>query len=354
MRVGACGMLAAAGSASATWGPSARLDIVAVPASVTHSTAALPTYASYRLTITSLDRDRLKKLGFKGTVAVQGLPPGSPTGVTLLGSEAATCSLTPAGALQCDVPGELSQRGRSVSFTVTLKAPSAGSALVLSGKALFFEHCCHWKQTHPASAATELLAPDPDAFSSFVPTPQTVPAALYSGTRTLTGVVGAIPVVDRNAVPPIDDPFTTTVVVPVGSAATTASVVEREIAQSCSANPRCFESRVTMPGRFDFLRIILRRDRTTLIADPRYNGQSAIDNAIVKYFPDDDPNDPDKFIILLNCSVVPGGVPTPKNPCIASRLAFPVPTGQPASSPTGLEGDWEFVIHALDNGRYTN
>jgi hypothetical protein len=134
-----------------------------------------------------------------------------------------------------------------------------------------------------------------------------------------------------------------------------------------------------MPGTFDFLTIILRRDRTTLMSsggghghsghgnghdkghgnghddDDRYSGQSSIDNAIVRYYPDDDPNHPDRFIIVPNCSVVPGGLPTAKNPCIASRKAYPVPKkGKPSGVPSSLEGDWEFVIHAIDNGRYVN
>ena len=28
--------------------------------------------------------------------------------------------------------------------------------------------------------------------------------------------------------------------------------------------------------------------------------------------------------------------------------------GKPSGVPAGLEGDWEFVIHAIDNGRYVN
>lgn len=369
--------LALGTSAHATYGPSAKLDIVAVPESVTRSSAALPTFASYNLTITSLDPDRLKKFSFKGTVAVQ----GSTEAATLFSAEGATCTLSAAGALECEVPGELHHYGQTLGFTVTLKTPTAGTAIVVTGKAVFFEWCCHWKVTPSANALTALTEPDPNAFSSFVPASQTAPTTLFSGSNTQNGVIGAIPIVDSKAVPPINDPFTTTVIVPLGSASTTASVAERELLQSCSANPRCFESQLVIPGSFDFLTIILRRDKTTLMSsgkprghghhdgkhhgkghdrnddddDDRHSGQSSIDNAIVKYFPDDDPANPDKFIIVPNCSVVPGGLPTAKNPCIASRKAYPVPKkGKPSSVPAGLQGDWEFVIHALDNGRYVN
>lgn len=378
VRMSVVGALAAvSGPAFATYGPSAKLDIAAVPESVTRSTAALPTFASYKLTITSLDHDRLKKFSFKGTVAVQGLPSGSTETATLFSTEGATCTLSAAGALECDVPGELHYYGKTLNFTVTLKTPAAGTAIALTGKVVFFEWCCHWKYTPAASATTALTDPDPNAFSTFVPASQTAPTTLFSGTNTQSGVIGAIPIVDPKAVPPINDPFTTTVIVPVGSASTTASVAERELAQSCSANPRCFESQLVMPGNFDFLRIILRRDRTTLMSsskphghghhddkdhgkghdrddDDRYSGQPSIDNAIVKYFPDDDPAHPDKFIIVPNCSVVPGGLPTPKNPCIASRKAYPKKGSHKTPVPSGLEGDWEFLIHAIDNGRYVN
>ena len=359
-------------TAQATYGPSAKLEIVPVPASVTRSTAVLPTFASYKLKITSLDHDRLKKFSLKGTVAVQ----GSTEAPALFSAEGASCALS-GGELDCEVPGELSGYGKTLSFTVTLKTPTAGTAIVVSGKALFFEWCCNWKATANASATTTLTDPDPNALNTFVPASQTA-TTLFSGSNTQSGVIGAIPIVDSKTTPPINDPFTTTVIVPAGSASTTASVAERELAQSCSANPRCFESQLVIPGNFDFLKIILRRDRTTLMSstkptghghhdgkdhgkghdrddDDRYSGQSSIDNAIVKYFPDDDPAHPDKFVIVPNCSVVPGGLPTPKNPCIASRKAYPVPKkGKPSSVPAGLEGDWEFIIHALDNGRYVN
>jgi hypothetical protein len=340
-RVGAIAVLSGMGL-SAQAASLASLEVVALPDSVTRSTVALPTYASYRITITSLVRDHLNNMSFKGAVSVQ----GSTQSATLFGTDGASCTLS-AGVLDCAVPGALGDTGQAASFTVTLKTPTAGSAIVLAGQATLLAHCCGSTQTNAASATTALAAPAADSFSTYVPTAQT-PATLYSGTRTQGGVVGSIPIVDALT----NDPFTTTVIVPGGSPATTASVSERDVAQSCSANPRCFESKLLIPGSFDFLTIILRRDRTTL--NPYHTGQSELDNAIVKYYPDDDPANPDKFIIVPNCSVVPGGLPTAKNPCIASRKAYPVPRKGKPAVPPGLEGDWEFVIRALDNGRYVN
>lgn len=373
----AAALLVAGAPAAATALPEARLDIVATPPSVTRSSASLATYASYRMTITSQDRDRLKHFKFKGAVAVQGLPAGSSETATLFSTEGATCTLT-AGVLECAVPGELNCAGDTLGFTVTLKTPAAGSAIGVSGKVSFVEHYYYWKFTNTATAPTALTEPSPDSVSSFVPT-AAVDMRLFSGTNTATGVVGAIPIVDAKAVPPINDPFTTTVIVPAGSGATMAAVAERELLASCSANPRCFETALTIPGSFDFLTIILRRDRTTLLQskppkgkghdhhddgkkghghddddDGRYSGQASIDNAIVKYFPDDDPAQPDKFIIVPNCNVVPGGVPSAKNPCIAARKAYPTKSTGTTPVPAGLEGDWEFVILAVDNGRYIN
>jgi len=370
--VGAAALLSGvSGAARATHGPDARLDIVATPVSVTRSTASLTTFASYRLTITSLDHDRLKKFSFKGTVTTE----GSTEKATLFSADGASCTLSDAGALQCAIPGELTSYGKTLTFIVTLKTPVAGDAIKVTGKATFFEYGCDWDYTPVATASTALTAPDPNALSTFVPASPTTSTTLFSGTNTQSGVAGAIPIVDSKT----NDPFTTTVIVPAGSPATTASVIERDLAESCSANPRCFETKLTMPGSFDFLTIILRRDKTTLMSskghghsgqgnghdkargnghddddDGRYSGQSSIDNAIVKYFPDDDPMNPNRFIIVPNCSVVPGGLPTPKNPCIASRKAYPTKSTSKTPVPAGLEGDWEFVIHALDNGRYVN
>ena len=226
--------------AQATYRPDARLDIVATPSTVTRSTAALATFASYKLTITSLDRDRLKKFTFKGTVSVE----GSTEKAALFSAEGASCTLSDAGLLQCAVPGELASYGKTISFTVTLKTPTAGDAIKLSGKSTFFEYGCDWDYTNVATATTALTAPDPNALSTYVPASTTTAATLFSGTNVQSGVTGAIPIVDNT----IDDPFTTTVIVPPGSPATTAAVVERDFLESCSANPRCFEAKLTCAG----------------------------------------------------------------------------------------------------------
>ena len=314
-----------------------RLDIESTPTSVTHSTDALATYANYRFTLKSLDHGRFGKFKFKGTVVVA----GSTAPPMLFSTEGATCSLD-TGVLECAVPGELKACDQTLDFTVTLKTPIAGTGITVSGKTTFVENYYKWEATNVATVTTALTEPNPDNVSTYVPASATQATTLYAGTNTRSGVVGAIPIVELKAVPPINDPFTTTVIVPAGSAATTASVAERELAASCSANPRCFEAALAIPGQFDFLTIILRRDRTTLMAskppkgghnhapgkghdkghghghddddDGRYSGQSAIDQAIVKYFPDDDPANPDKFIIVPNCSVVPGGLPTAQEP----------------------------------------
>jgi hypothetical protein len=333
---------------------------------VTRSSASLPTFADYRMTLTSLERERFNQFRFKGTITIDGLPAGSTAAATLFSADGATCTLA-SGVLECTVPGELVDCGQTLSFNVTLKTPDAGTGITVTGKATFVEHNRQWESTNTDTASTALSEPSPDSVSSYVPASATQATTLFSGTNTQGGVVGAIPIVDTKAVPPINDPFTTTVIVPAGSAATTATVAESELLASCSANPRCFQSKLTIPGSFDFLTIILRRDRTTLMSsspkgrghdddddDQRHSGQSAIENALVKYFPDDDPANPERFIIVPNCSVVPGGVPTPKNPCIASRKAYPTKSSHKSPVPAGLEGDWEFVIHALDNGRYVN
>ena len=354
--------------ASAHYRLDVRLDIAATPASVTRSTATLGTFASYRFTLTSLERSRFDHCTFKGTVVTSGLPAGSTAAATLFDVSGASCTLSN-GVLECAIPGALNECDQSLSFTVTLKTPTAGTGISVSGTSAFVEHYYVRESTNTASAATTLTEPSPDSLSTYVPASATQATTLFSGTNTVSGVVGAIPIVDPKAVPPINDPFTTTVIVPAGSAATTATVAESEVLASCSANPRCFQSKLTIPGTFDFLKIILRRDKTTLMTsrpkgnghddddcddDDRYGGQSAIDNAIVKYFPDDDPSNPDKFIIVPNCSIVPGGLPMSKHPCIESRKAYPKKSSHKSPVPAGLEGDWEFVIRALDNGRYTN
>ena len=56
------------------------------------------------------------------------------------------------------MPGELASYGKTISFTVTLKTPTAGDAIKLSGKSTFFEYGCDWDYTNVATATTALTA----------------------------------------------------------------------------------------------------------------------------------------------------------------------------------------------------
>jgi hypothetical protein len=293
---------------------------------------------------------------------VQGLPAGSTEAASFLAASNASCGPSGASAIECTVPGELTATGQSLSFTVTFKTPGAGTGMALTGTSVMIEThldngATFFETTAAATSTTALTEPDPNAVSTFVPTSTTTAATLFTGVNTAAGVSGAIPIVKLSAIPPINDPFTTTVIVPPNSAATTANVVESEAAGSCGTNPRCFQSQLTVPGSFAFLTIILRRDVTTLLSssrrdhddDDRHSGQSAIDSSIVYYTPDGST----ALNPVPNCST-DATLPRSHEPCVFSRKAYPKRSTARNPVPAGLEGDWEYVIHALDNGRYTN
>jgi hypothetical protein len=309
---------------------------------VTQSTAAQQTYATYQVTVTKQDTPdgQHGSLRFQGAVNVAGLPAGSSETATLFSASGATCSATDPSSVECSIPGVLTATGQTVSFSVTFQTPTAGTSITLSGQTLATESSygnTYYEVTGPASATTALTVPDPNTVSTYVPSTTTSQVTLY------TGIDGGI------ATP--DDPWTTTLVIPPGNPATTTSVIETISPQTCAADLlNCSRTALTMPGSFTGLQIILRRDASTI------GRRAKIGSAKIFY---DSPAHPDPRITyplqLLSCSdTTYGTLPQSGIPCIAKRTDYPDKSSKKHPVPAGFEGDWEFVIHAIDNGRYVN
>ena len=324
--------------------------------------------AAYTVTINALPgalNEKLNNFKFYGATAVTAS--GAATFVSATG---ASCVPDVAGTkITCSVPGEfaITALPASVSFTVVFKAPTNVDAtkITFSGYSTYDDSSKNrrrtWvynetEKTNTATADTPLIAPSTTSVSTYVPTSTTSDTALYTGTLTAGGVVGTIPIVSAF----VNDPLTTTVVVPANSTATTVYVLEDEsgLVSSCNVNPKCFQSTITAPGTFSYLTIILRRDQTTILScdkakgkghcDDRHEGkhgggQSSIETSIV-YYAFDNVN----FVPVPDCSTNPA-LPLSHQPCVFKRTAYP--SDYPI---VDLRGDWEYVIRAVDNGRYNN
>jgi hypothetical protein len=179
-----------------------------------------------------------------------------------------------------------------------------------------------------------------------------------NGTTTLFTGVGAavgVPATEQ-------DPWTTTVIVPEGfipptlnGGKYTIATIEEDLSgatcQSQASNLlNCSTSTLTIPGDLvlpKVLKIYLRRDASTL-TNP--NKPNEIDTAKIFYSLPTNPNvNAGGYPVELpSCSSTNynGPLPQPGLPCIYERKRYP------NSAPSPWARDWEFLIYALDNGRY--
>jgi hypothetical protein len=126
-------------------------------------------------------------------------------------------------------------------------------------------------------------------------------------------------------------------------------MVPSENCTSIAANLfNCSFSNLDIPGTFaDKLTIYLRRDYTTL-ANPNKN---EIGSAEIRYVPDAGHEAPNVLYPLLvpPCSdTTYGTLPLSGIPCIKLRTRYK------SNAPAAWALDWEFMILAIDNGRYIN
>jgi hypothetical protein len=142
------------------------------------------------------------------------------------------------------------------------------------------------------------------------------------------------------------DTWTTTVVIPATAAFTTGQIEE---ATGVPLAANLLDSSITtlsIPGAFQKLTITLRRDASTIVKGAK------IASARVFY---DNPTTPAPGLVypyeVLPCTdTTYGTLPKPGIPCINRRTEY---TKKTAPTPE-WEGDWEFEVFALDNGRYVN
>lgn len=350
---------AAAGAVSATGstGPEVVTTIAPTPASVTYSTAGLPTYASYTVTLAhyASRNELLKPVSFNASTTVV-----DASNVAVPGQSAAiVASSLPAGctigatptSVKCTFPNGLYYKTDKITFSVTVSAPGAGHHVNFSGQASWTDCDDYWHrvETGPTvTAATALTAPNPLAVSTFVPS---------GGGTVYTGTNGGLPASTTSAT------WAAKVTLPTSASSTTASIVNLIADPACprAANLLdCSASTMTVPGTFANLVITLRRDASTITK------RAKIASAIIYY---DQPGHPAAGIPYANygfqlpsCTdTTYGALPRSGVPCIKSRTEVFVPRTSKDRDEDCDDRDkskklayWEFVILAVDNGRFSN
>ncbi len=293
------------------------------------STPAQPTYAQYDVVIVNPSQPTISGWRFVARASVLG------------GASAATFH-APGSDPNCSAPNSPSEvvcsfsplaSGASRSFQIAFNAPSDGSEIDLSWRAFWDESGNGGNDGFRAAQATALEPPNPDQVSSVVP----------SNTSALTFFTGS-------GVATAADPWATQVKVPANvSTSTTARILETVIAGGCAADLlTCNTSELTIPGTFSsLLEITLRRDASTIAKGARIDSarifyQHTLSSAIIE---------------VPACTDTSfGALPQSGIPCEdrSLRKAYAKKGTPKAPVPAGFEGDWEFVIRAIDNGRYTN
>lgn len=329
--------------------PDVTATVLPVPDFVTLSRptavpSALTYYAAYEVKIINNSTNVLNNVRLVAHSVVVGaldepLPNLSAPFVpdTLLSPNCVTVS-APAGApanargIACSL-GQLRGGGGAAStsaFTVIFEAPAAGATVKLVWTAYFGEGGTDTPGAshvdfRSGTALTTLGTPQNESVKSFV---RSGGGALFTGA-------------DGVARP--GDTWTTRVVIPSSAK---AEVVENTVLTPLAPNLYDLSSStLTIPGQFpDKLKIYLRRDASTILKGAK------IDNAIIYY--DRLAAGPIAYpYAVLPCSDTSlGSLPKPGIPCINSRTAY---TKRTAPTPE-WEGDWQFEIWALDNGKYAN
>jgi hypothetical protein len=232
-------------------------------------------------------------------------------------------------SIDCRLPA-LAPGESSKEFTVSFVSPTNGDKIWLDWLAVFDNgDSPGYSNGDAGDYYIDLVAVNPNSVTSYIPAGREVTLATGSGVATS------------------DDPWVTKVNVPAGGS-TTASVDENanETGDCPPGLTNCSTSNLKIPGTFPgLLEITLIRDSSTI---PR---GAKIADAVVYYR-----KDGGTFERVLPCADDPPA-PTAGKPCEYVPLRFAYPR---KNSPKGTQyssdylGDWEFVIYALDNGKYAN
>ncbi len=188
-----------------------------LPPSVTRSTATLSSYASYRITLKNDDPfesdELLQPVNFVATTTVVDSEGGPVEGQTAVfdfeGFTLPAGCTAVATTLTCSFTTGLYPRGAFMTFTVAIKAPITGAQVKLTSQASWREPSENsgalLEATAPIYTFTDLTAPDPNTFATFLP--------LATGGTVSTGTTGCTTANGCKATAP--EPFITVAKVPI-------------------------------------------------------------------------------------------------------------------------------------------
>jgi hypothetical protein len=328
-----CATAAMAGS------PNVAISVEALPPVVSYArpqaTPPLITYAAYAVKITNNSTNVINSVRFSARASV--LTEGETT--VFRETIGRTCSGVGSPAVDCPV-GQMRGSGDSTSFVLVFDAPVA-VASPLPGDRIDFA----WTVTYGEGNNDSSGAGHTDTQAGVV--------ATLLGTPTDTEVRGYVPSMGAmlytgpNGVATAADPWTTMVSVPKAGR---AGIVEAQALNSCSSDYLvCVTSTLDIPGSFaaPYLVITLRRDASTIkngakIANATLSYQPGVYDTAGNFVAEGAPVD------IVSCDLLPGRVPNATHKrCIDYRTAY---TKKTAPAPD-FEGDWEFGLRALENGR---
>lgn len=299
----------------------------------------LDTYIAYKVKVQNKSAKTLTQIRFTGAAVVYDPSSSVPAPVATFFSSSTVACVADASATSIDCNVGTLKPYRARYFNVVYKLPTMGAQLDLN-----------WSSSFTVAASPTVAAP-----ASFVPNPSgTAYARLITQTaeEVKSSVTTYVPIAPTafkvntgtvGAVATTADPWTTTVIVPPATFATTARIRETEAAVFPCVPGACFDSQLTIPGTFDALQIFLRRDASTI--PPGFRAS----DVVVYYIADGGPNAGVPIVVQKCDATVPAG-PAPHVPCIVAIRRY---TEETSPTPEWLR-DKEIEIRALDNGRYIN
>ncbi len=328
-----------AGAAAAMAAPSGSSTSIAVtsdPTSVSVSRVDGPTFfVKYTVTVTNNSSNNNLTYDFKGTTKVtSGNSVVNNTYAQFVSSAGVPCAVPDPAVPTVVTCSKLSvNKGTSKSFTLTYKTPLSGDKLRLTIEST--SNAIKGSGFAETALITVPYSQSIVGFNTYVPP---------EGGTFFTGVNGFLEG-SPGSPATTNDPWTTTIVIPPIGFATTATVAEQQNGEvtGCSGtfyvSGGCFDTNLTIPsapGAIQIMSVYLRIDRTKI----NLLGNN-INSAVIKYS-----KDGASYSIVPDCSATV--VPTSGQPCIQARRAYG------SDVPAEWVYDWEFLIYAVDNGRYIN
>jgi hypothetical protein len=329
-------LFASGAGAMAAPGSSTSVVVTSDPTAVSVTRVDGPSfYVKYTVKVTNNSSNNNLTYDFKGTTKVTtGNTVVNNTYAQFVGSTGVPCVVPNPATPTVVTCSKLSvDKNTSKTFTLTYKTPVSGDKLRLT-----VESTSNAIKGSGFAETTLITIPYDQTIVGFTTYVPPEGGTFHTGANgNWSGSPGA------PAIP--GDPWTTTIVIPPIGFSTTATVAEKQNGEvtGCSGtfyvSGGCFDTNLTIPsapGAIQIMSVYLRVDRTKI----NLLGTS-IDDAVIKYS-----KDGVTFSAVPDCSATV--VPTSGQPCIQARTAYG------SDVPTDWVYDWQFLIFAVDNGRYIN